>query len=117
VISLIREGSKLSNVSKTRAGIFRRGARGTIDIIADILSLCESWTRKTGIMYKANLSHQMLKFYLWHLVELGLLEESEDSRFRITERGTEFILYYKKIGHLMSDPHDGHWLHRYLAKQ
>lgn len=107
----------LSHANKTHPGIFRRGARGTIDIIADILSLCESWTRKTSIMYKANLSHQMLKFYLWHLVELGLLEESEDTRFKITERGAEFVSYYRKIGRLMSDPHDGHWLHRYLAQQ
>lgn len=68
-------------------------------------------------MYKANLSHQMLKFYLWHLVELGLLEESEEMKFRITEKGNEFTSFYRKIGRLMSDPHDGTWLHSYLAKQ
>jgi predicted transcriptional regulator len=52
-------------------GVFRRGARGTIDIIADILSLCNSWNKRTKIMYKANLSHQMLKFYLWQWSSLG----------------------------------------------
>jgi hypothetical protein len=38
-------------------------------------------------------------------------------KFNITERGTEFISYYRKIGRLMSDPHDGHWLHRYLTQE
>ena len=47
-------------------------------------------------MYKANLSYQMLKFYMWHLVELGLLEESDEMKFRTTERGKEFLRYYQK---------------------
>ncbi|MCI0558485.1 MAG: winged helix-turn-helix domain-containing protein [Nitrososphaera sp.] len=93
---------ELSN-AESYLGVFRRGTRGTIDIIADILSLGESWTRKTTIMYKANLSHQMLKFYLWHMVELGLLEESEDMQFRTTEKGKEFLAYYQKIGRLLAD--------------
>lgn len=82
-------------------GVFRRGARGTIDIIADILTLCNSWNKRTKIMYKANLSHQMLKFYLWHLVDLGLLEESEDMKFKTTERGREFLSHYQRIARLL----------------
>jgi len=82
--------------------MFRRGARGSIDIIADILSLCGSWNKKTKVMYKANLSHQMLKFYLWHLVELGLLEESTDMRFRTTERGHEFLSHYRSMTKLLA---------------
>jgi predicted transcriptional regulator len=76
---------------------FRRGARGTIDIVADILRLCTSWRNKTGIMYQANLSHQMLKFYMWHIVELGLLEESDDVKFRTTDKGTNFLEHYQKL--------------------
>lgn len=83
-------------------GIFRRGARGTIDIVADILGLCGSPTRKTSIMYKANLSHQMLKFYLWHMTELGLLKQSEDSKFVITEKGNELLFYYHKVGTILA---------------
>ena len=82
-------------------GVFRRGARGTIDIIADILSLCSGWNKRTKIMYKANLSHQMLKFYLWHLVELGLLEESEDIRFKTTENGRAFLSHYQHLARLL----------------
>jgi len=83
-------------------GMFRRGARGTNDIIADILLLCGSWNKKTKVMYKANLSHQMLKFYLWHLVELGLLEESSDMKFRTTERGREFLSHYQSMTRLLA---------------
>ncbi|MEW6604317.1 MAG: winged helix-turn-helix domain-containing protein [Thermoproteota archaeon] len=82
-------------------GVFRRGARGTIDIIADILALCSTWNKRTKIMYKANLSHQMLKFYLWHLVELGLLEESQDMKFKTTEKGRTFLSHYRQMTKLL----------------
>ena len=82
-------------------GVFRRGARGTIDIIADILSLCNSWNKRTKIMCKANLSHQMLKFYIWHLVELELLEESGDMKFKTTEKGRAFLSHYQHMARLL----------------
>ena len=82
-------------------GVFRRGARGTIDIIADILALCGTWNKKTKIMYKANLSHQMLKFYLWHLVELELIQESHDMRFKTTEKGMAFLSHYQHMARLL----------------
>ena len=88
----------LSN--KGDASAFRRGARGAIDIVADILALCGAWTKRTRIMYKANLSHQMLKFYLWHIVELGLLEES-GMEFKITEKGREFLSHYQNMTRLL----------------
>jgi hypothetical protein len=53
-------------------------------------------------MYQANLSHQMLKFYMWHVVELGLLEESHEMKFRITEKGSEFLMHYRKLAEAMA---------------
>ena len=53
-------------------------------------------------MYRANLSHQMLKFYLWHMVELGLLEESEDMKFRTTEKGEAFLMHYRRLADTLS---------------
>lgn len=93
----------LSGIAKDAnyTGVFRRGARGTIDIIADILALCSTWNKRTKIMYTANLSHQMLKFYLWHLVELGLLEESEDMKFKTTEKGEVFLSHYQQMAKLL----------------
>lgn len=105
-----------NNDDYSYTGVFRRGARGTIDIIADILSLCGSWNKKTKVMYKANLSHQMLKFYLWHLVELGLLEESTDTKFRTTDKGQEFLSHYKNMAKLLAHLNDAN-KKSYLATQ
>jgi predicted transcriptional regulator len=91
-------------------GVFRRGARGTIDIIADILSLCSSCNKRTKIMYKANLSHHMLKFYVWHLVELGLLEESEDMKFKTTEKGRAFLSHYQHMARLLIGLNNHHFV-------
>jgi predicted transcriptional regulator len=82
-------------------GAFRRGARGTIDIVADILSICRTAKKRTGVMYQANLSHQMLQFYLWHMVDLGLVEESVDSSFKTTQRGEEFLAYYHRLATIL----------------
>lgn len=87
---------------RAAAGVFRRGARESVDFVADILELCSSWTKKTKIMYNASLSYQMLKFYLWHIVELGLLEESEGVELRITEEGKEFLSRYHNMTGLMA---------------
>ena len=84
----------LSEASGFLPSVFRRGPRGTVDVIADILFLCKSGRNKTGIMYQANLSYQMLKFYIWHMVALGLLDESEDL-FRTTGKGAEFLAHYQ----------------------
>jgi predicted transcriptional regulator len=89
---------------RAAADVFRRGARESVDIVADILELCSSWTKKTKIMYNASLSYQMLKFYLWHIVELGLLKESEGVEFRITEKGKEFLPRYHNMTGLLAGP-------------
>jgi predicted transcriptional regulator len=89
---------------RAAAGVFRTGARENVDIVADILKLCSSWTKKTKIMYNVSLSHQMLKFYLWHIVELGLLEESEGVEFRITEKGKESLSHYDNMTGLLVGP-------------
>ena len=71
-------------------------------MIADILFLCKSGRNKTGIMYQANLSYQMLKFYIWHMVALGLLEESEDL-FRTTGKGVEFLAHYQILAETLAN--------------
>jgi predicted transcriptional regulator len=44
----------------------------------------------------------MLKFYLWHMVELGLLEELQDTKFKTTDKGEEFLSYYQKIANTLA---------------
>jgi predicted transcriptional regulator len=92
----------LTESSRFLPSVFRRGPRGTVDVIADILFLCKSGRNKTGIMYQANLSYQMLKFYIWHMVKLDLLEESEDFKFRTTGMGAEFLAHYQILAETLA---------------
>ena len=92
--------------SKGDASAFRRGARGAIDIVADILALCGTWTKRTRVMYKANLSHQMLKFYLIKVLQYGLVEviEGDDrakNTFRTTEKGRTYLYHYSMMQRLV----------------
>jgi predicted transcriptional regulator len=48
----------------------------------------------------------MLKFYLWHLVELELLEESEDMKFKTTEKGRAFLSHYLHMAKLLNGLND-----------
>jgi predicted transcriptional regulator len=62
------------------------------------------------MMYKANLSHQMLKFYVWHLVELGLLEESEDMKFKTIEKGRAFLSHNQHMARLLIGLNNQHFV-------
>ena len=92
----------MSEPSGLLPSVFRRGPRGTVDVIADILYLCRVERNKTAIMYQANLSYQMLKFYIWHMVELRLLEVSEGLNYRTTENGEEFLAHYQKLAEVLA---------------
>lgn len=70
-------------------------------MVADILYLCKPGKNRTAIMYQANLSHQMLKFYMWHMLELGLLERQEP-KFRTTEKGAAFLAHYQKLAEVLA---------------
>lgn len=71
----------------------KRRYRSRIQIVADILEIARSGSRKTRIMYLGNLSFEVLQKYLDMLVNLGLIKfESEDDRTYVaTERGRQFL--------------------------
>ena len=76
-------------------------------MIADILRVAMNQPLKTRIMYKANLSHRQLMGYLNRLVEMGLLAVVADptdgrSRYRLTEKGLQFLKDYAKLDRLLS---------------
>jgi predicted transcriptional regulator len=87
-----------------------KGNRGKIEIIGDILGVCLAGNAKrTHIMYRGNLSHDMLKSYTDELVSKGLVEVSDKGQFRTTEKGKEFLTHYGKIRELLANSisHDG----------
>ena len=78
--------------------------RGRIEIINDILDIIRSRQGKikpTQVMYKANLSHQMLNDYLSELIGKGFIEEKKDKRgrktYELTEKGFKFLQDYNLI--------------------
>jgi predicted transcriptional regulator len=81
-----------------------KGNRGKIEIIGDILSVCLAGNAKrTHIMYKGNLSHDMLKTYTDELVGKGLVEVAgSKGQFKTTEKGREFLDHYGKIRELLA---------------
>jgi len=67
--------------------------RSERDIFADMVRVAKEGAKKTHIMYKANLSYQLLHKYLDKLLELGLLE-SRSNMFRATKMGVRFLDSY-----------------------
>lgn len=74
--------------------------RGRFDIAAEILSIATEGVGKTRIMFKANLSYNILVRSLRELQERHLIEcvQQEGSIiYRTTEKGRLFLHSYKMI--------------------
>ncbi|MEK6867701.1 MAG: winged helix-turn-helix domain-containing protein [Nanoarchaeota archaeon] len=77
--------------------------RSRLDIICDMLSSIQDKGGKikpTHLMYKANLSHNLLNSYLEELVDKNMVKEIELNNYKyliITDKGLEFIQNIKKM--------------------
>lgn len=86
------------------------GKRDRIAIMNDMLELIRNKNDKakpTHIMYKANLSHEMLKEYTAELIKKEFIKETKDKEGRrtysLTEKGYKFLNDYKQMkGFLMA---------------
>lgn len=67
--------------------------RTEIDIMVDILKLTQDGSKKTRILYQANLNQPRLNKYLNYLMENGLLEHinEPDNYYKTTEKGKDFL--------------------------
>lgn len=74
--------------------------RASIAIIVDILSVAEEKAKKTQIVYKANLNFRMVEEYLPHLLDKGLIENT-DGEYKTTEKGEEFLADYQKMKEML----------------
>lgn len=78
--------------------------RGKIQITADILSLCTVGTKKTHIMYKANLSYEQVNGYLADTLRNKFIEQcvhgEEGVVYRTTDKGREYLKYYSLLTEL-----------------
>jgi len=78
-----------------------RTKRERLQLIHDVLKVIQDGKRKpTHIMYKANLSHQMLNEYLEYLLSQGFIvgKNSKKSKiYELTEKGHKYLKEYATI--------------------
>lgn len=70
-----------------------QGIDDGLRIIADILKVAAKGSKKTRIMYFANLSYRLLEKYLEETVHIGFLSPDSDG-YRTTEKGLMFLERY-----------------------
>ena len=70
------------------------------DIIVDMLLVARGKAKKTRIVYKADLNFRMLEEYLPHLVDKGLIENT-DGEYKTTEKGEGFLTDYQKMKEML----------------
>ena len=77
--------------------------RNRLEIIRDILRVIREKKGKikpTHILYKSNLSHQMMDEYLYELISKGFIVENVDGKNRtysISQKGMMFLEKYRII--------------------
>jgi len=75
--------------------------------MGDVLALATSGIKKTHIMYRANLSYEQVHLYLGELTGKKLIAQdvsSDGVMYRTTERGREFLEFYRRITEFLEDP-------------
>ncbi len=71
--------------------------RGRLEITHEILKLCRTPSRKTRILYKCNLSFELLQKYIMSLLSKDLLAIDSDGLFQTTEKGKGFLTTYGNL--------------------
>ena len=77
--------------------------RNRLEVIKDILEVIRNKNgriKPTHILYKSNLSYQMMEDYLNELIEKGFILEKKQTKgktYFITEKGINYLNQYKMI--------------------
>ena len=82
--------------------------RDKLQVIHDILKaiqLKNNLIKRTHILYKANLSHQMLDVYLNDLIKRGFIIETltkkNSKMYSLTDKGYEYVNKYNMVTNFM----------------
>jgi predicted transcriptional regulator len=68
----------------------RRKKRSRYEIIQNVLDQCQAGSKKTWVMYRANLSYDLTTEYLEELVKSGLVEP-KDGLYYTTDKGKQLL--------------------------
>jgi predicted transcriptional regulator len=77
--------------------------RNRLEVIKDILEVIKNKSgriKPTHILYKSNLSYQMMEEYLGELIQKGFIQEKKTERSKtyiITKKGINYLQQYKMI--------------------
>lgn len=74
---------------------YSRRCRGTMEVMASILEVCLEGSKKTHVLYKANMSSDSLNSYLELLIVHGMLEKSDV--YRTTIKGRIYLEHFRGI--------------------
>ena len=78
--------------------------RSSIDILHDILMLCENGgVKKTTIMYRGNLSYDQLRRYLTVLTKQEIVARSDSGDYQVTEKGQHTLSRVSTVVGVLSD--------------
>ncbi len=80
--------------------------RGRVEIIYDILCLCQRPAQKTHILFKCNLSFNQLQKYLKYLVSHDLISSYNGAQrelYKTTDKGKKFIEGYESLANHLVD--------------
>ena len=78
--------------------------RSSIDILHDILKLCDSGgIKKTAIMYRGNLSYDQLRRYLAVLTRQEIIAKNDAGDYQITEKGRRTQRRVSTVVELLKD--------------
>lgn len=75
-------------------------SRGKIEIMADMLTLSMEGTRKTHLMFMANLSYEQVSYYLEDLQTKGFIEQKAQNDkvvYTTTKTGRGFLKSYSNV--------------------
>ena len=90
--------------------------RNRFETMYIILKLCSAGSKKTHIMYRANLSHQQLEKYLTILFDKELLAIKEGS-YTTTQRGYLFIRKFDELVNFMNNEEGPHIVNAHYIQQ
>jgi predicted transcriptional regulator len=79
--------------------------RSRTEIISDLVEASRSGAKKTHLMYKGNLSYQVLSQYLRYMIKSDLIREDNGSGERLyfaTGKGLKFLDLEKQLSEIAS---------------
>ncbi len=80
--------------------------RGPLQIVFEVLGVCNQPQNRTRIMQRANLSNNQLREVLEVLKKYGLIEINEDQhkKYVVSAKGKEYTKRYSELQKLISLP-------------